>query len=154
MKYQNIRTEKKKGCGRKGISLLMAGTMAVSMLPAVPANAAELAEPTSAAVELAGREKAESGSLESLLAEENETSDPAVSAEPETTTAAETTTSSAEASSREHRGSFHFREYSCFFGGADRDTAGDRRSVTDTSCRDTARGDTAERNTPGRDDSG
>lgn len=99
MKYQNIRTEKKKGCGRKGISLLMAGTMAVSMLPAVPANAAELAEPTSAAVELAGREKAESGSLESLLAEENETSDPAVSAEPETTTAAETTTSSAEASS-------------------------------------------------------
>lgn len=84
MKYQNIRTEKKKGCGRKGISLLMAGTMAVSMLPAVPANAAELAEPTSAAVELAGREKAESGSLESLLAEENETSDPAVSAEPET----------------------------------------------------------------------
>lgn len=65
MKYQNIRTEKKKGCGRKGISLLMAGTMAVSMLPAVPANAAELAEPTSAAVELAGREKAESGSLES-----------------------------------------------------------------------------------------
>ena len=44
MKYQNIRTEKKKGCGRKGISLLMAGTMAVSMLPAVPANAAELAE--------------------------------------------------------------------------------------------------------------
>ena len=78
MKYQDIRTEKKKGCGRKGISLLMAGTMAVSMLPAVPANAAELAEPTSAAVELAGREKAESGSLESLLAEENETSDPAV----------------------------------------------------------------------------
>ena len=47
MKYQDIRTEKKKGCGRKGISLLMAGTMAVSMLPAVPANAAELAEPTS-----------------------------------------------------------------------------------------------------------